>query len=49
VILAGGAILYMAMEELECPSVLISSHGVRYGILYKRLNLKGPKQTFEQI
>jgi exopolyphosphatase/guanosine-5'-triphosphate,3'-diphosphate pyrophosphatase len=49
VILAGGAILYVAMEELECPYVLISSHGVRYGILYKRLNLKGPKQTFEQI
>jgi exopolyphosphatase/guanosine-5'-triphosphate,3'-diphosphate pyrophosphatase len=49
VILAGGAILYMAMKKLGCPSVLVSCHGVRYGILYKRLNLKGPKQTFEQI
>lgn len=39
VILAGGAILYLAMEELKCLSVLISCHGVRYGLLYKRLNL----------
>jgi exopolyphosphatase/guanosine-5'-triphosphate,3'-diphosphate pyrophosphatase len=39
VILAGGAILYWAMEKLECPSVLISCHGVRYGLLYKKLNL----------
>jgi exopolyphosphatase/guanosine-5'-triphosphate,3'-diphosphate pyrophosphatase len=39
VILAGAAILYMAMEELNCPSVLISCHGVRYGLLYKKLNL----------
>jgi exopolyphosphatase/guanosine-5'-triphosphate,3'-diphosphate pyrophosphatase len=39
VILAGGAILYLAMEELKCPSVLISCHGVRYGLLYKKLNL----------
>jgi len=39
VILAGGAILYFAMEELECPSVLISCHGVRYGLIYERLNL----------
>lgn len=39
VILAGGAILYMAMEELECPSVLINCHGIRYGLLYKRLTL----------
>lgn len=36
VILAGGAILYLAMEELNCPSVLISCHGVRYGLLYTR-------------
>ena len=49
VILAGGAILYMAMEELKCESVLISCHGIRYGILYKRLNLRGSKQTFKQI
>ena len=39
VILAGGTILYLAMEELNCPSVLISCHGVRYGLLYKRLTL----------
>jgi exopolyphosphatase/guanosine-5'-triphosphate,3'-diphosphate pyrophosphatase len=39
VILAGGTILYMAMEELRCPSVLISCHGMRYGLLYKKLNL----------
>ncbi len=39
VILAGGAILYLAMEELKCPSVLISCHGVRYGLIYERLNL----------
>jgi exopolyphosphatase / guanosine-5'-triphosphate,3'-diphosphate pyrophosphatase len=42
VILAGGTILYAAMEELECPSVLISSHGVRYGLLYQRLHLGNP-------
>jgi exopolyphosphatase/guanosine-5'-triphosphate,3'-diphosphate pyrophosphatase len=39
VILAGGAILYRAMEDLNCPSVLVSCHGIRYGLLYKRLNL----------
>jgi exopolyphosphatase/guanosine-5'-triphosphate,3'-diphosphate pyrophosphatase len=39
VILARGAILYLAMEELNCPSVLISCHGVRYGLLYKKLRL----------
>jgi len=39
VILAGGAILYLAMEELKCPAALISCHGVRYGLLYKKLNL----------
>jgi exopolyphosphatase/guanosine-5'-triphosphate,3'-diphosphate pyrophosphatase len=38
VILAGGTILYLAMEELECPSVLISCHGVRYGLLYKKIS-----------
>jgi exopolyphosphatase/guanosine-5'-triphosphate,3'-diphosphate pyrophosphatase len=40
VILAGGTILYLAMEDLESLSVLISSHGVRYGLLYKKLNLR---------
>jgi exopolyphosphatase/guanosine-5'-triphosphate,3'-diphosphate pyrophosphatase len=39
VILAGGAILYLAMEALNCPSVSISSHGVRQGLLYKKLIL----------
>jgi exopolyphosphatase/guanosine-5'-triphosphate,3'-diphosphate pyrophosphatase len=39
VILAGGAILYRVMEELECPSVLISYHGIRYGLIYKKLHL----------
>ena len=39
VILAGGTILYLAMEEVKCSSVLISCHGVRYGLLYKKLNL----------
>jgi len=39
VILAGGAILYLALEELNCPSVLISSHGLRQGLLYKKLTL----------
>jgi exopolyphosphatase/guanosine-5'-triphosphate,3'-diphosphate pyrophosphatase len=40
VILAGGTILYLAMEDLESLSALISSHGVRYGLLYKKLNLR---------
>jgi exopolyphosphatase/guanosine-5'-triphosphate,3'-diphosphate pyrophosphatase len=39
VILAGGTILYLAMEELKCPSILINCHGVRYGLIYERLNL----------
>ena len=38
VILAGGTILFLAMEELKCPSVSISTHGVRYGFLYKKLS-----------
>jgi exopolyphosphatase/guanosine-5'-triphosphate,3'-diphosphate pyrophosphatase len=39
VILAGGAILYLAMEKFEVPSVLISCHGVRYGLIYKKLQI----------
>lgn len=39
VMLAGGAILYLAMEKFHCSSVLISCHGIRYGLLYKKLNL----------
>lgn len=42
VILAGGTILYSAMEVSHCPSVMISCHGIRYGLLYKRLNLLKP-------
>ena len=38
VILAGGAILYFAMEELQAPFVLISCHGVRYGLIYKKIS-----------
>ena len=39
VILAGAAILYLAMEKVRCPSVLISCHGVRYGLVYKGVTL----------
>lgn len=39
VILAGATILYLAMETLGCSSLLISCHGVRYGLLYKKLTL----------
>ncbi len=35
VILAGGALLYLCMERFETPSVLISCHGMRYGLIYK--------------
>ena len=42
VILAGGTILFLAMEELKCPSVSISTHGVRYGFLYKKLSSSQP-------
>lgn len=45
VILAGGTILSMTMEELRCSSVLISCHGVRYGLLYKKLNLGKPTSS----
>jgi len=45
VILGGSTILYMTMEELNCPSALISCHGVRYGLLYRKLNLDGTIQT----
>ena len=38
VILAGGAILFQAMIQLDCPSVLVSAHGVRYGLLYKKIS-----------
>ncbi|NWF92156.1 MAG: Ppx/GppA family phosphatase [Syntrophaceae bacterium] len=38
VILAGGAILLMAMEKFGVSSLLISCHGVRYGVLYKNIS-----------
>ena len=39
VVLTGGAILYMSMEEIHCSSVSVSCHGIRYGLLYQRLSL----------
>ncbi len=39
IILAGGAILYQAMEALNSSSVLIHCHGIRYGLLYRCLSL----------
>jgi exopolyphosphatase / guanosine-5'-triphosphate,3'-diphosphate pyrophosphatase len=39
IILAGGTILYMAMEKFGSPSVTVSCHGVRYGLLYESLRL----------
>ena len=48
VILAGGAILYLMMEELNCPSVLISCHGVRYGLLYRELTLWKPAASRQE-
>jgi exopolyphosphatase/guanosine-5'-triphosphate,3'-diphosphate pyrophosphatase len=42
VILAGGTILDQAMERFSASSVLISCHGVRYGLLYQRLSLGKP-------
>lgn len=39
VILAGGTILYLAMEKMKSPSVGISCHGVRYGLIYKKLQI----------
>jgi exopolyphosphatase/guanosine-5'-triphosphate,3'-diphosphate pyrophosphatase len=38
IILAGAAIFYWTVEELKCPSILISGHGVRYGLLYKKIS-----------
>lgn len=37
VILAGGMILYRAMEKLKCQSIMVSCHGIRYGVLYEKL------------
>jgi len=41
VILAGGTILYLIMEEADCSSFMISSHGVRYGLIYKEVYMPG--------
>jgi exopolyphosphatase/guanosine-5'-triphosphate,3'-diphosphate pyrophosphatase len=48
VILAGGAILYFAMKEFGAPSVLISCHGVRYGLIYKKLHIANRKSQIEK-
>lgn len=37
VILAGATILLRAMDKFNTPSVLISGHGIRHGLLYERL------------
>ncbi len=37
VILAGGAILYQALDRYRCPSVTISCHGIRHGLIYDRI------------
>ncbi len=39
VILAGGTILYLIMEKFDCSFLMVSSHGVRYSLLYEKLNL----------
>ena len=39
VILAGGTILYLIMEKFDCSSLMVNGHGVRYGLLYGKLNL----------
>jgi exopolyphosphatase/guanosine-5'-triphosphate,3'-diphosphate pyrophosphatase len=38
VILAGGTILYLAMEETGSFSALVSCHGIRHGLLYKKIS-----------
>jgi len=37
VIFAGGTILYLIMEEAKCSSLMVSTHGIRYGLLYKKI------------
>ena len=48
VILAGGSILHLAMEKLQAPSILISCHGVRYGLIYKKLQIANCKLKIEK-
>jgi len=38
VILAGATILYKIMKTMNCHEVKISCHGVRYGLLYRKLS-----------
>lgn len=37
VILAGGTILYLIMEKFDCSFLRVSAHGVRYGLIYKKI------------
>jgi exopolyphosphatase/guanosine-5'-triphosphate,3'-diphosphate pyrophosphatase len=37
VILAGGTILYFIMEVSGSSSLMVSTHGVRYGVIYKKI------------
>ncbi len=39
VILAGASILYKIMEKMNSNEVMVSCHGIRYGLLYKNLSL----------
>ncbi|MCX8116777.1 MAG: Ppx/GppA family phosphatase [Desulfobacterota bacterium] len=39
VILAGASILHRTMERFGCPSFWVSAHGVRYGLLYKKMGI----------
>lgn len=48
VILAGGAILHRAMARLNCPSALISGHGIRHGLLYQRLLPQEPTASAQE-
>lgn len=38
VILTGGTILHLIMERFDCSSLMVSAHGVRYGLLYKGIS-----------
>jgi exopolyphosphatase/guanosine-5'-triphosphate,3'-diphosphate pyrophosphatase len=38
VILVGGTILYLIMEASRSPSLIVSTHGVRYGLLYNKIS-----------
>lgn len=38
VIPAGASILYQIMKKMNCNEVMVSCHGIRYGLLYKKLS-----------